>query len=749
VRCCAVALTALLIGAAGLIDPVSVPRADAQHAQPAPVEVVPGRFIVILAGGFTQSSDEYASALNGEAGIDIDLTYNTAFSGFAGTFSTAAIEKLMTDPAVAEVDPDFRVHAEGQSLEPNIDRVDADQSDAISGDGHGDVDVDVAVIDSGVGPNEDLNIAGGYNCMGDGYLRDYYGHGTHVAGIIGARDNGFGVVGMAPGARIWQVRVLDHYGGGTWSQIICGMDWVAGHAGIIEVANMSLGAGMPENGNGCDSSPAHRAICAMTNAGVTVVAAACNANMDAGTCTPGKYPEVISVSAFAEWDGKPGGQAGCRTTPDGFYGCDDQRASFSNYGPTVDIAAPGVGVRSTLFDNRYGYWSGTSMATPHVTGAAALLRARYGPMSPAAVRERLLLIAMSGPVPGDPDAYPEPILNVASLGPGSITHLQSVRNGDRVTIRTSNLIPGTRAIFRLDGVFVGGATVDSDGAAHRTVAIGGLAYGGHRISVRNNRKSLSDTFLVRPAVTVSTSSVIVGQAVTVALTGYTAGSSVLVSLDTGNGARPLTRVRVDDSGAGSSIVVIPTAAGGSRRVTALDSTGVSTYTHVSIRPTLWAGSPVVAGAWDPVVLRGFHSGELVDLRWGSQTGTFLRSKVTTATGSGDLNIQIPAATVPGKHSLWAVGASGTALRITVNTTGQASDPTPSPTPTAIETATEIGPSPTATETATSAATSTATETQTPLATGTTRPTATETLPPIESATVPVPEPTIDGSPTSN
>ena len=130
----------------------------------------------------------------------------------------------------------------------------------------------------------------------------------------------------------------------------------------------------------------------MTERGVTVAAAACNDGSNASICTPGKYPEVISVSAFADWDGEPGGKAGCRTTPDGFYGCDDRRASFSNYGATVDIAAIGVGVYSTLFDNRYGYWSGTSMATPHVTGGAALLIAQYGPMSPAKVRDRLLLI---------------------------------------------------------------------------------------------------------------------------------------------------------------------------------------------------------------------------------------------------------------------------------------------------------------------------------------------------------------------
>ncbi|HRA46576.1 MAG TPA: S8 family serine peptidase, partial [Thermomicrobiales bacterium] len=292
----------------------------------AAVEVVPNRYIVVLKDTFTESSEMFAAEVDHWPGVEIDQTYTAAFRGFAGEFSTAAITDLITDPAVADVFVDGMVHAQGQVLEPNINRVDADLSWSKFGNGSGMVDVDVAVIDSGVGPNADLNVVGGYNCMGDGYMRDYYGHGTHVAGIIGAMDNGFGVVGMAPGARIWQVRSLDHYGGGTWSQIICGMDWVAAHADVIEVANMSLGAGMAENGSSCNSSPAHLAICAMTNAGVTVMAAACNAGTDARTCTPGKYPEVISVSAFAEFDGKPGGKGGCRTTPDGFYGCDDQRA---------------------------------------------------------------------------------------------------------------------------------------------------------------------------------------------------------------------------------------------------------------------------------------------------------------------------------------------------------------------------------------------------------------------------------------
>ena len=214
---------------------------------------------------------------------------------------------------------------------------------------------------------------------------------------------------------------------------------------------MSLGGTTWENGSGCDSSPSHLAICGMTKRGVTVAAAACNDASNAAICTPGKYPEVISVSAFAEWDGKPGGLGGCRNTPDGFYGCDDRRASFSNYGSTVDMAAVGVGVYSTLFDNRYGYWSGTSMATPHVTGGAALLIAQYGPMSPAKVKERLQRSGMSGRYRRFrrlPRADPER----RQPGPGTIDAQSSARPGDRITVKVGELIPDTRATFRLNGV---------------------------------------------------------------------------------------------------------------------------------------------------------------------------------------------------------------------------------------------------------------------------------------------------------
>ena len=736
--------------AVAILVPLAVHPVSAQTQLPtAPMVVVPDRYIVELKSSYQASAEVFAAEVDRRPGVDVDLTYASAFPGFAGTFTKAAIETLLQDPNVYSVTPDMEVHAQGQSLEPNINRVDADLGYAKSGNESGTVDVDVAVIDSGIGPNSDLNIISGTNCMGDGYMRDYYGHGTHVSGIIGAADNSYGVVGMAPGARLWMVRSLDRYGGGTWSQIICGMDWVAAHGSTIEVANMSLGAGMPENGTGCNSSVAHQAICSMVNAGVTVVAAACNANMDASTCTPGKYPEVISVSAYAEFDGKMGGLGGCKTTPDGFYGCDDRRASFSNYGPTVDIAAPGVGVRSTLFDNKFGYWSGTSMATPHVTGAAALLIAKYGRMAPAEVRSRLLLSAQNGPVPGDPDGYPEPILNVASLGKGEISHFQSLQNGDSVTVEGKEFVPATTATFWLDGKSIGTGKVDSKGVAILHYSVSGLAYGTHTFKVTNNRKSVSDDFLVRPLVTLNRSTVTVGALVSVRLTGFSASSSTVIAIDTGNGRRSLVRVTTDSRGAASATITVPPAASGYRHVSAIDGAGVTTYRNLRITPSMTTSGSVVAGDWTAISLRGFGSGESVDLRWGSASGIILRTKSVTGSGSGDVNVPIPADATTGSHSLWAIGSAGSAVRVTINTVGEASDSTASPTATAkaslTVTATASPTTASVTTTATVEATSTETATLEPTATVPSTETSTATSPaPTETVTL---LPTATDSPT--
>jgi len=198
---------------------------------------------------------------------------------------------------------------------------------------------------------------------------DHY-HGTHVAGTIGAIDDGDGVVGVAPGARLWAVKVLNKNGSGWSSWIIAGIDWVAANAATIEVANMSLGgAGF--------SQAEYDAIQGAVNKGVAFAVAAGNEDDDANNYSPGGFDNVLSVSALADFNGLPGGGATptCRTD------VDDTLADFSNWGPEVDVAAPGVCILSTypLEKGEYGTISGTSMASPHAAGALALLASASNP----------------------------------------------------------------------------------------------------------------------------------------------------------------------------------------------------------------------------------------------------------------------------------------------------------------------------------------------------------------------------------
>ena len=201
-------------------------------------------------------------------------------------------------------------------------------------------------------------------------------------------DNSIGVVGVAPGARLWAVKVLDANGNGWWSSVICGLDWVYANRSTIDVVNLSLG------GNGSDTTcsdpadPLHGAICRVVSAGIPVVVAAGNAGKDAATTVPATYDEVIAVSAFADTDGAPGGRGPWQCG----YG-DDWFATFSNFGADVDIAAPGVCIRSTSLGSWYAELSGTSMATPHVTGAVALHLTETPAATPSDVRGWLLDIA--------------------------------------------------------------------------------------------------------------------------------------------------------------------------------------------------------------------------------------------------------------------------------------------------------------------------------------------------------------------
>jgi subtilisin family serine protease len=195
---------------------------------------------------------------------------------------------------------------------------------------------------------------------------------------------------------------------------LCGLDWVAENAGTIDVANISLGGPGDDPDCGADAYDAvaleHAAICRIVGSGVVTVAAAGNAGEDADATNPAGFPEVITVSASVDTDGRPGGlgpPASC------WPGADDTMASYSDYGAAVAISAPGTCVESTWLGDSYVVASGTSAAAPLVSGAAALVRAVHPDWPVDAVREFLLATATPGPLPGDRDAYPEPMLDVA------------------------------------------------------------------------------------------------------------------------------------------------------------------------------------------------------------------------------------------------------------------------------------------------------------------------------------------------
>jgi subtilisin family serine protease len=384
------------------------------------------RYIVVL-----KDSIEYPGAVAedqaAETGGDVSLVYRSALKGYAATLPPDAVAELESDPKVDYVTPDRRVAA--QTIPTGVSRIFAAQSSAmaINQIEDGQVNVDVAVIDTGIDYTQpDLNVVARTNCVPTGEQNeavtcvnnsgtDGYGHGTHVAGTIGALDNGFGVSGVAPGARMWSVRALNNQGWGYESWIVGGVDWVTSHAAEIEVANMSLGCE-------CAQPALEEAISASVEAGVVYTVSAGNSAADAAAFSPAKNKDVITVSALSDSDGKPGALGEeCGEE----IGADDSLASFSNRGTAVDVIAPGTCILSTvpyggseLFGggSYVGTLSGTSMAAPHVAGAAAILASRSNPNSKAdveAIRQTIVEEGNSNWTDTSGDGVKEPLLDVS------------------------------------------------------------------------------------------------------------------------------------------------------------------------------------------------------------------------------------------------------------------------------------------------------------------------------------------------
>ena len=411
-----------LIGIALLITlPVhAAPPAGAQR-------IIDGSYIVVFRPDVDTDS-AVTDFLARFSGMSEQFRYRYALRGMSARLPAVLVNALRADPRIAYIEPDVMLSAVAQILPTGVDRINTERNPVANIDNVDDrVDVDIAILDTGIDLNHpDLNLYKYAYCQPQGFFNytckendadadDVNTHGTHVAGIAAALDNTSGVVGVAPGARLWAVKVLNDEGNGSLGQVLAGVDYVTANASAIEVANMSLTG--PGSAQSLDD-----AISSAVAAGVTFVLAAGNDRLDVSQVFPAGHPSAITVSALADFDGAPGGTGSlslnfgsCIENVDDSFGC------FSNFGSGVDIMAPGVQIRSTVPGGGLGYKSGTSMAAPHVTGAAALYMAQNPGATPATVKAALLAAgdltpcanSSDGSCTDDPDGIQEPLLLLA------------------------------------------------------------------------------------------------------------------------------------------------------------------------------------------------------------------------------------------------------------------------------------------------------------------------------------------------
>lgn len=372
----AMLVSATVLGAKADSAPAALSVPGPEVAAPSPT----GSYVVTLAGTGDESAAVRARLERG-VGFVSSMTYTQSLSGFAATLTAAQAAEIRKESRVTSVVPDVEIRASGakrstapqpEVLPPGVKRIGAE--------GHGPAKSAVAVLDTGLDlANSDLNAVHGVNCVkASKPAQDDDGHGTHVGGTIAARADGAAAIGVAPNTRLYSVKVLSAGGKGRLSGLLCGIDWVKANARRLDigVANVSITASGSDDG-ACGArtgDPLHAAICDSAAAGILYVAAAGNAAGDLARTVPAAYSEVLTVSAATDTDGLPGGT--------GAPACDerdDTAASYSNFATTdADaahlLAAPGTCVISSRLGGGVETMQGTSMAAPHVAGAAALCR---------------------------------------------------------------------------------------------------------------------------------------------------------------------------------------------------------------------------------------------------------------------------------------------------------------------------------------------------------------------------------------
>ncbi|MEU9373916.1 S8 family serine peptidase [Streptomyces sp. NPDC048255] len=390
----ATAVVALALGAAA-----ALPASAADHGAQGVIEnagaagSVPGSYIVTLNDSARSTADS-GKAVAKRYGARIDRTYSAALNGYSVEVSEAQARKLAADPAVKSVvqNRTFTVDA----TQPNppswgLDRIDQralplNQSYTYpdkAGEG-----VTAYIIDTGVRKTH-TDFGGrasdGYDAIdNDNTAQDGHGHGTHVAGTVGG-----GAYGVAKKVKIVGVRVLNNQGSGTTAQVVAGIDWVTRNAVKPAVANMSLGGGA--------DSALDTAVRNSIASGITYAVAAGNESTDASTKSPARVAEAITVGATTNTDAK---------------------ASYSNYGSILDIFAPGSSITSTwgTGDTATNTISGTSMASPHVAGAAAVYLSQNPGSTPAQISAGLVAASTPNVVTGPGTGSPNRLLNIGSGG---------------------------------------------------------------------------------------------------------------------------------------------------------------------------------------------------------------------------------------------------------------------------------------------------------------------------------------------
>jgi subtilisin family serine protease len=370
-------------GSTGVVPGVT-PSAD-------PTTAIPGEYIVTFASSVSDSRG-LANALLSQHGGSLRHVYSAALKGFSANLSDAAVAALVRNPQIARIEPDALVNGSGTEVSPTwgLDRIDQralplDKSYTYASGGAG---VSVYILDTGIRTTHvefGGRASGAFTAINDGNgTNDCNGHGTHVAGTVGGAT-----YGVAKAATLYAVRVLDCANTGTVSGLIAGIDWVTQNRQLPAVANLSLTT--------AKSTTVNAAIQASIDAGVVYAVAAGNNGADACNYSPASAPAVLTVGASGNTDGVQ---------------------AFSNVGPCVDLFAPGQAIRSAYYvsDTSSIINAGTSMASPHVAGAAAVYLSANPTATPAQVTSAIVGAATTNVLTAVPTGTANRLLYIDPTG---------------------------------------------------------------------------------------------------------------------------------------------------------------------------------------------------------------------------------------------------------------------------------------------------------------------------------------------